>query len=268
MCSIGSLDPLAAAGLAADLRVYQQLGVRPVLVATAVTAQNSRQVSSIHPLPPALIAEQLRCIWEQIIPDAICIGLVPHAAGIRAVCTFLGGLAQRPPVVLDPVLCSSSGHRLSSPDARPELIKLLPLASIVTPNVDEAQYLSGLPIANVAQARTAALALSRHGCAALVTGGHLPGKQSADVLAHDDAVVVLSQPRLPAGMRGSGGILAAALSARLAQGAALVPALQDARRFVRRALRAARPLGRGRRQLATQHRAGDGVAKRSRKRIS
>jgi len=268
VCSIGSVDPLAAAGLAADMHVYHALAVRPVLVVTAVTAQNSARVRSVQTIPARIIRQELESVWEQVQPDAICIGLVPHPEGLRALRKFLRSRRQHAAIVLDPVLRASSGQMLSLPGARAELLALLPLATIVTPNIDEAQRLSGRRIANLAQARAAALELSRLGCAVLITGGHLPGAQSVDVFAHKDEVRLFSHRRLALGMRGSGGILAAALAAHLARGLGLSDAIASARRFVAGALRHAQPLGSGMPQLAARSRAGDGVRKRSKVRIS
>jgi len=249
VCSIGTVDPLAASGLGADLRVYEKLGTQPLLVVTAVTAQNSARVTAVQPLPARAIVQQLRSIWEQVRPDAICIGLIPHASGIRAVRNFLSKLRARPPVVLDPVLRSSSGYALSSAAAGDELRRLLPLVSIVTPNVSEAARLASTPVNNLTQARAAALELSSCGCAVLLTGGHLPGQVCVDVFASLGKVHALAHKRIAGSMRGSGGILAAAISVYLARGDKPLAAIRKARRFVQSAIRDAHPLGNGPPQL-------------------
>lgn len=249
VCSIGTVDPLAAAGLGADLRVYEKLGAQPLLVVTAVTAQNSARVTAVQPVPARAIVQQLRSIWEQVRPDAVCIGLIPQASGIRAVRNFLSKLPARPPVVLDPVLRSSSGYALSSAAAGDELKRLLPLVSIVTPNVSEAARLTSTPVNNLTQARAAALELSSYGCAVLVTGGHLPGQVCTDVFASLGRVHALAHKRIAGSMRGSGGILAAAISVHLARGDKPLAAIRKARRIVQSAMRAARPLGNGPPQL-------------------
>ncbi|MDQ6823866.1 MAG: hydroxymethylpyrimidine/phosphomethylpyrimidine kinase [Candidatus Eremiobacteraeota bacterium] len=249
VCSIGTVDPLAASGLGADLRVYEKLGAQPLLVVTAVTAQNSARVTAVQPVPARTIVQQLRSIWEQVRPDAVCIGLIPQASGIRAVRNFLSKLPARPPVVLDPVLRSSSGYALSSAAAGDELMRLLPLVSIVTPNASEAARLALTPVTNFTQARAAAVELSSYGCAVLLTGGHLPGQVCTDVFASLGRVHALAHKRIAGSMRGSGGILAAAISVHLARGDKPLAAIRKARRIVQSAMRAARPLGNGPPQL-------------------
>ena len=235
------------------------------VIVAAVTAQNSRGVRSVHPLPARAIRAQLQSVWQQVQPDAVCVGLVPDAAGVRALQTFFASLTHRPPMVVDPVLRASSGDALSQRSALAALKRLLPLATIVNPNVEEAARLSGSRIHNVAQADSAALALSRCGCAVLLTG-HLSGANSTDILARAGRLQHFAQPRARTTMRGMGGILAAALSVFLARGVGLESAILRAQRFVHSALASARPLGNGKRQLWLPPRAGNGARKRSKER--
>jgi hydroxymethylpyrimidine/phosphomethylpyrimidine kinase len=234
VCSIGSTDPTASAGLALDVRVYERLGARSALVVAAVTAQNDRSVSAVAPLPSQVIHEQLRAVWQQSVPDAIRIGLLPDASGIAEVTRFLRELAARPPIVLDPVLASSSGTQFLGPGEMASLRRLMEIATVVTPNALEAQALSGIRVSDVAGARRAAAHLSELGCAVLVKGGHVPGARSVDILARDGRIVkTFAAPRLRASMRGTGCMLAAALAVRLALGDTLERAVQRARSFVR-----------------------------------
>lgn len=262
VCSIGSVDPTGAAGVLADLTVYGHVGVRPVVVVAAVTAQNSASVRSLFPLPPRAIDDQLRSVWQQVRPAAVCIGLVPHAAGLRVVRRFLSALRPRPAIVLDPVWRASSGAALSEPSAVVELLALLRVVSLATPNLDEAERLSGQHIRNLAQARSAALDMSAAGCAILLTGGR-PGPRCTDVFAADGRVHVFAASRSARTMRGMGGVLAAAISARLALGDDVLRACQAGRAVVRRALKSATPLGNGKAQVRQPSRAGIAPVRRS-----
>lgn len=249
ICSIGSIDPSGAAGLVADLRVYQRLGADGVAAVAAVTAQNSRRVSAVHTLPARLVRQQLAAIWQQVQPDAVCIGLLPDATVIRAVTRFLDGLRRCPPIVVDPVITASSGRRFLTPADVRALAALLHIATIVTPNLLEVAALTSMRVATAAQAETAAIALARQGCAVLVTGGHLSGRQCVDVLAQRAGVRRFAARRLRGSLRGAGGILAAALAVSLGRGLSLVRAIAFARRFVRRAHSAARGIGSGKPQF-------------------
>ncbi len=250
VCSIGSVDPTGAAGIIMDMRVYAHLGAIGLAVVAAVTAQNSRRVTAIEAVSPSLVTRQLEALFEQVTPDAVCIGLVPSAQAMDAVRRFLDRRAGRLPIVIDPVIAASSGRRfLAGPELR-ALARLLPLATIVTPNLSEASALSGRQVTTLAQARDAARALAQTGCAVLVTGGHLPGATCVDVLAQQDRVRCYGAQRIRGSMRGAGGIVAAAIAVELARGAALEHAVARARRFVRRAQRSARRLGSGRAQFS------------------
>jgi len=235
-----------------DLRVYAELRALGMAVVAAVTAQNYRRVIAAGAIAPALITKQLDAVWEQAKPDALCIGLLPDAAGIRAVRTFLRRLPRRPPIVIDPVIAASSGSRFVGARALDELIRLLPLANVVTPNLYEAAVLSNMKVTNVERAESVARALANDGGAVLLTGGHLKGVMCVDILVQHDRVRRFAAPRVADAMRGAGGILAAALAVYLARGASLERAVEHARLFVRRAFRSARAVGSGRRQYVSR----------------
>jgi hydroxymethylpyrimidine kinase/phosphomethylpyrimidine kinase len=237
ICSIGSVDPTGAAGVTRDLRVYADLGAVGVTVVAAVTAQNDRRVAGVGPVAPALIIRQLEAVWEQTKPDALCIGLLPHAAGVKAVRNFLSRLPRRPPIVIDPVIAASNGTRFVGSRARSELLRLLPLATVVTPNSSEAAELSNMKVTTQGHAQSAARALARCGAAVLVTGGHLIGSTCVDTLARGNRVRYFATARVTRTMRGAGGILAAAIAVYLARGATLERAVERARLFVRREFR-------------------------------
>jgi hydroxymethylpyrimidine kinase/phosphomethylpyrimidine kinase len=250
VCTIGTTDPTGAAGIGLDLAILPRLGVRAVFAIAAVSAQNSKRVARVDALPPSVITAQLRAIWEQVKPGAIRIGLLPKADGIAAVAKFLRGLRRRPPVIIDPVLAATSGHHFSGSAEIAALKKLFEFAELVTPNTAEAATLSGMAVRTTEDAADAGRALARAaGCAVLVKGGHLRGKICYDVLADADGVVYIGTRRSPRRMRGTGCLLAAAISAQRARGASLHDAIAAARDVVASAFRDATPLGSGSAQL-------------------
>lgn len=253
VCSIGSTDPTAGAGLFLDAAVYSKMkAVTGVYVVAGITAQNSRRVERVLKAPSAAIVAQLDIILEHVRPDAIRVGLIPGIRACIAVADRLRRLKNRPLVVIDPVMVASSGGRLQSKRALEGLRKLLRVADIATPNAAEAAALSSMSVVDVVDAeRAGAFLAKRYGCAVLVTGGHLrTGARIVDVLVHRDGRVErFVADRLRADSRGTGCMLAASLSVALARGADLSDGVRFARRFVRAALVSARPLGRGRRQF-------------------
>lgn len=248
VCTIGSTDPTGGAGLFADALAFAQLGVRAVYVLAGVTAQNSRRVDRVIGLPPAAIEAQFRSVVDQVRPDAVRIGLLPSAAAIDRTARLLKSLKPRTPVVLDPVLSSTSGARFLSGRQIGALELLLPLITIATPNASEAQALSGIRVDDESSAARAAVAIARAGCDVLVTGGHFRGAAVVDILVHGDRIIRFSHARVGRAMRGTGCTLAAALAANLARGDEIVSAVRGARAFVRRTLQRATPLGRGKPQ--------------------
>lgn len=238
--AIGSTDPTGAAGIGRDLIVYERLGAAGALAVAAVTAQNQRRVAEVYPLPPRALRDQLDAIVQERKPHAFRIGLLPDSRLIAAVARFLRGLRTRAPVVLDPVITSSSGHRFLGAAELGALEGLLPLVTVVTPNAAEAGELTGIRVRSVADAERAALRLRGRGCAVLVTGGHLRGDDVTDVLADERGVVRLTAPRIRTRMRGTGCTLAAAIAVYLARGMRLRAGVVSARAFVRRELEAHR----------------------------
>ncbi|MBV8223365.1 MAG: hydroxymethylpyrimidine/phosphomethylpyrimidine kinase [Candidatus Eremiobacteraeota bacterium] len=240
LCSIGSTDPTGVAGVTRDLVIYERLGAWGVFALAAVTAQNRRRVTEVHPLPARVLRDQLDSVMHGPRPAALRIGLLPDARLIAAVARFLRAQRKGIPVVLDPVISSSSGHRFLGPAELGALEGLLPLVTLVTPNASEAQALTGIRVRTVADAERAAMRLRERGCAALVTGGHLRGPQIVDVLADAKGTVRFRAARIASQMRGTGCTLAAATAVGLAKGRALRRAIADGRAFVRAELKAQR----------------------------
>ncbi|MBV8170674.1 MAG: hydroxymethylpyrimidine/phosphomethylpyrimidine kinase [Candidatus Eremiobacteraeota bacterium] len=238
--SIGSTDPTGAAGITRDLLVYERLGAAGAFAVAAVTAQNERRVTEVYPLAARALRNQLDAITQERRVSAVRIGLLPDAPLIAATARFLRAQRRKLPVVLDPVISSSSKHRFLGAAEIGALEGLARLATVITPNAAEAAELSGHPVRTTAQAREAAQRLRKRGCAVLVTGGHLRDKDAVDVLSDKSGVVEFRSPRIAAAMRGTGCTLSAAIAVYLGRGLALRPAIRNARKFVRTQLEAQR----------------------------
>ena len=246
--TIAGSDSGGGAGIQADLKTFQAFGVFGCSALTAVTAQNTLEVSAVHAIPEAMVRAQIRAVATDIPPDAVKTGMLASAALVETVAHALDE-HRLPNYVLDPVMISTSGHRLLDRDAEDTIRReLIPLATVVTPNLHEARILTGLPVeapSDLADAARALLDLGAH--AALVKGGHLDGDQAIDLLLTEAGEHIWSRPRLDtrAG-HGTGCTLSAALAAALAAGRPLSEAAADAVDFVARALAGAPGLGAGR----------------------
>ncbi|CAO0822966.1 Hydroxymethylpyrimidine/phosphomethylpyrimidine kinase [Desulfarculales bacterium] len=243
---IAGSDSGGGAGLQADLMAVAVLGGRASTVVTVLTAQNSLGVQGFWPVPPKFVAAQFRAVANDIGLDAVKTGILPTAAHVVLVAELLAPLGA--PLVVDPVLAASTGQGLMEPAALEVLkTRLLPLASLVTPNLAEAQALTGLNVQGPkVMARAARVLVEMGARAALVKGGHLAG-EPVDVLFDGRREHYFSAPRLPnAHTHGTGCTLASALATLLASGWELKAAVERARLLVRRAIAAGLPLGAGR----------------------
>jgi hydroxymethylpyrimidine kinase/phosphomethylpyrimidine kinase len=234
--TIAGFDPSGGAGIIADVRALMAFGCRPVAVVTSLTFQNSETVfGSIHQTAESLRAQIFPLVKEFQIA-AVKIGMLPTRELVLEVARLLRETSLPAPVV-DPVQRSSSGSELMEPAAREVwLTELMPLARLITPNIPEAETLSGLPITNEIDMRAAAANLREAGArAVLVKGGHLPVHQSEaiDVL-DDDGTVTLFRGEWIDGspVRGTGCMLSAAIAASLAAGMSLQESVSAARSFV------------------------------------
>jgi hydroxymethylpyrimidine/phosphomethylpyrimidine kinase len=245
--TIAGSDSGGGAGIQADLKTFHQFGVFGTTVLTAVTAQNTVGVRAWTALPAALVRQQLEAVVDDLPPRAVKSGMIGSAALVE---TVAAGIAARrlPDYVLDPVMVASSGDRLLDRDAE-QLIgeRLVPLATLVTPNLDEARILVQEEVATPDQMeRAGRLLLARGARAALVKGGHLTGPEIVDVLVTADGARRFTHPRLAVtSTHGTGCTLSAAVAAGLALGRPLERAVADALDFVHRAIAAAPGLGRG-----------------------
>ncbi|MGJ9414379.1 bifunctional hydroxymethylpyrimidine kinase/phosphomethylpyrimidine kinase [Aeromicrobium sp. CF4.19] len=238
MLSIAGSDPSGGAGIQADVKTATALGVYAGAVLTALTAQNTTGVQGIHAVPTAFVAQQLESVLSDLDVGAVKIGML----GGPDVAACVAEALRRNPVrhvVLDPVMVASSGDQLV-PDETVEVIaaELLPLATVVTPNVPEAEILTGTSITDVAgQERAGHLLVQAGAAAALVKGGHLDGAESVDVLVTRDGVRHLSAPRVRTEhTHGTGCTLSSAVASFLVRGESVDAAVGRAKDYLVAAL--------------------------------
>jgi hydroxymethylpyrimidine kinase/phosphomethylpyrimidine kinase len=254
--TIAGFDPSGGAGLIADIRTLLAFGCRPAAAITSLTFQNSERLfGTIHQS-----AESLRGQIEPLIKEfhiaAVKIGMLPTRELVSEVVRLLGE-AGMPAPVIDPVLQSSSGYQLMEPEARAAwLAELMPLARLITPNIPEAETLTGMKIKNESDMRAAASVLRERGArAVLIKGGHLeqrseggsqkseqpePGRQAIDLLDDNGLVTVFRGEWIDAPpVRGTGCMLSSAIAAGLAQGLNLHDSVDAAKQFVANEIRRA-----------------------------
>jgi len=232
---IAGSDSSGGAGIVRDLKVLADLGSEALCAVTAVTAQTHDHVVSVHHVPPEIVRTQIRAALESGLIGAIKIGMLGTGATVSAVADCLGR-AGPIPIVLDPVLLSSSGGVLLDEAGRAEMrARLFPLAAVLTPNIPEAASLCGTaPAASREALLGQARALAAMGArSVLLKGGHAAGTEAVDLLltAHD-APQWLSSPRLDARCRGTGCALASAIAAGLAGGQSVEEACVNGKQYV------------------------------------
>lgn len=245
--TIAGSDPGGGAGIQADLKTFHQFKVFGTSVITALTAQNTVGVFGVHAVPVEFVHAELTALADDLPPAAMKSGMLATRELVETVATWVGGRAGVP-YVLDPVMVSTSGHRLLDTDAESAVKRrLVPLATIVTPNLDEAEILVGHPVRDLAAMERAGAALLSLGAkAALIKGGHLAGSSLVDLLVTPAAAVRYERPRIDTtSTHGTGCTLSAAIAAGLAQGRPLERAVPDALDYVARAIAAAPGLGSG-----------------------
>ena len=246
--TIAGSDSGGGAGIQADLKTFHQWGVYGTSALTAVTAQNTLGVQDIHPVPPAIVAAQIRSVAEDLAPGAVKSGMLANAEIVATVAAAIRG-HRLGDYVLDPVMVATSGDRLLERDAVAAIRdELLPLATIVTPNWPEATLLTQVTEANLRGMAAAARALVEAGAgAALVKGGHLGGDEVVDLFWDGEVERVYRGPRIRTRhTHGTGCTLSAAIAAGLARGAGLEEAVGGAVGWVREAIAGAPGLGGGR----------------------
>lgn len=236
--SIAGSDSGGGAGIQADLKTASALGCFGMTAITAITAQNTVGVRAIQALPPELLAQQIDAVVEDIGVDAVKIGMLHDPAVVQVVAQAIRrhGFTR---VVLDPVMVANSGDRLIADDTVAVLVQeLFPLATVITPNLDEAAWLLGHPITSSDQLQSAAGELRAMGApAVLVKGGHLPGPIVADLLVTPERSWRWEDERIATrNTHGTGCTLSTAIACHLALGQTLPEAVEEARRYVRQAM--------------------------------
>ncbi len=242
--TIAGGDPSGGAGLQADLKTFAAFRVHGFSVIAAVIAQNSGAVAAVHPVAPAMVTRQIETLAAERRPDALKTGALADAAIVRAVARAIVRFRLPAPVV-DPVFVSSAGVRLLDPAGERALArKLLPLARIVTPNLQEAEALTGIGIDGPEAARAAARAIFRMGPrAVLIKGGHQPrnsrpASKLVDLLFDGSGFTEYIVRCIPGGgAHGTGCAFSAAIAASLARAMSLDEAIRAAQRYLARALR-------------------------------
>ena len=245
--TIAGSDSGGGAGIQADLKTFAAHGVFGTSAITAITAQNTVEVTRVYALDSALITAQIDAVVTDLRPQATKIGMLANAAIARAVARALER-HRLPNVILDTVMISKSRATLLDEDAIAVLRdELIPRADLITPNVPEAERLTGQAIRNADDLKRAADAIVRGGArAVLVKGGHLETATAIDVLFDGRTWLEIESPRVPGRhTHGTGCTLSSAIAARLATGAALSDAVRGAKDYVTRAIMRAPGLGRG-----------------------
>ena len=247
--SVAGSDSGGGAGIQADIKTITALGGYAATAITAVTVQNTQGVSDIHRVPVDVITAQMRAVLSDIGADIIKIGMLHSADVIDAVAMVIEHDAIGIPVVLDPVMIAKGGHALLATDATDALTKrFLPMSAVLTPNVPEAEAITGIKITDVDAMESAARRLIDQGAkAVLLKGGHMPGKDVTEILVAPPAACKrFTSARIDTlHTHGTGCTLASGIATGLAQGLSLHDAVSRARAYVRKAIETAPGFGSG-----------------------
>ena len=238
--SIAGSDCSGGAGVQADIKTLSALGCYAAAAITAVTVQNTCGVKDVFPVPSQVVREQIRAVTEDLAVDVIKIGMVTDEGIIRVIADCLS--ANRIPAIFDPVLVSSSGFSLVAPAALDAMLtQLIPHCILVTPNLPEAEVLSGMPIRDIEDMAKAGRRILASGChAVLIKGGHLQGDDMEDVLVcngNPEEVYHYHSPKVPsANTHGTGCTLSSAIAAYIARGLSLPEAVGQGKEYLTQAL--------------------------------
>jgi len=253
---IAGSDSGGGAGIQADIKTVTALNGFAMTALTALTAQNTEGVHAVHDVPEDFITRQIEVVLEDLGADAIKLGMLHRASVIVSVADALARLAPDVPVVLDPVMVAKGGHALLEGDAMGAMIEhLIPKAALITPNVPEAEALSGLKIDSVNDFARVAEKLAALGAkAVLIKGGHMDGDTLTDGLWQDGEMQLFESTRLDTRhTHGTGCTLASAIACGLAQGLDMKAAVKRARAYVHEAIRTAPGYGHGHGPLNHAH---------------
>lgn len=243
--TIAGSDPIGGAGIQADIKAITMNGCYAMTAITALTVQNTLGVTGVMDVPPDFIASQIDAVFTDVFPDAVKIGMVSNTDSIRTIAERLRFYKPKS-VVVDPVMVSTSGHALLQPDAVEALYnELLPLASVITPNLPETAVLLGKEVHTLAEMQAAARELSeRYGTAVLVKGGHLT-ETAADVLYAGELYRFETERIETNNTHGTGCTLSSAIASGLAKGLPLPESIEAAKAYLTSALKAGFDLGHG-----------------------
>jgi len=245
---VAGSDSSGGAGIQADIKTVTALRGYAAAAITAITAQDTRHVLGVHPVPAAFVARQMEAVLSDIGADCIKTGMLDTAPIIEAVGEVIERLAPDIPLVVDPLMIAKGGERLLKRSAVETLKRvLLVRATVLTPNIPEAEALTGMTVRDLDDMKHAAEMVHTLGpTAVLLTGGHMRGDTICDVLHDEEGAEVFESPRVDtAHTHGTGCTLASAIATGLAQGLAVRAAVTRARAYVRDAIRSAPGLGHG-----------------------
>lgn len=245
---VAGSDSSGGAGIQADIKAVTMMGGFAMTAITAVTVQNTLGVTGIHDIPVEIIRGQMKAVLSDIGADAVKTGMLHSVEIIEGVAAEIEAGAEGVPLVVDPVMVAKGGTRLLETNAVDVLRQtLIPMAALVTPNIPEAEVLTGREIKTLEGQKAAADALLGLGAdAVLIKGGHMEGEIITDVLATQEAIHTMTSPRIDTRhTHGTGCALASSIAALLSQGVEMVLAVETARDYVHEAIRTAPGFGQG-----------------------
>jgi hydroxymethylpyrimidine/phosphomethylpyrimidine kinase len=244
--TIAGSDSGGGAGIQADLKTFASLGVHGTSAITCITAQNPKGVLGIQACKSQIVRQQIEAVFAELRPQAVKTGML-YSTEIMSVVVEWFQSANRPPLIVDPVMISTSGARLLKGSAMRFMVeRLLPLAELVTPNLDEAQILTGHELRSIEDLRSAAKAIYQSfGCAALVKGGHLRNtREAADIFFDGETELLLTAPFVRGvNTHGTGCTYSAAIAGYMARGERLIKAVKLAKEYITRAITHSRMAG-------------------------
>lgn len=245
--TIAGSDSSGGAGIQADIKSFSANGVYGMSIITAITAQSTQGVFGIMDVTPEIIEKQIDVIFDDIEVDAIKIGMVSKIESIEAISKALKRVENLPQIVLDPVMISKSGFKLLSDDAKNTLIeKLIPLATLITPNLPEAEELLGREILTIEDMKKAAIDIKKMGAKnVLIKGGHLE-REATDLLYDGENFILFEQDRINTKhTHGTGCTLSSAITASLSKGMNIPDAVKSGKEYITGAIKNGFELGKG-----------------------
>ena len=244
--TIAGSDCSGGAGIQADLKTMLANGVYGMSIITSLTAQNTTGVRAVSNVDPEFLKDQIDSVFEDIVPDAVKTGMIPSKQLVEATAEKLKQY-NATKIVVDPVMVATSGADLSTAESVIALKeKLIPLATLVTPNIPEAEVLSGMKINTKEDMTEAAKKINREcGCDVLIKGGH--GSNADDILLHNEEIFVFEMQKIDnPNTHGTGCTLSSAIASNLAKGMTVPQAVKRAKEYITGAIKAGLDLGKGR----------------------